>query len=88
MATSRTASRALRAAIQQAAKPAVQRRSFIAAANTIRSAPKLAVSTGMQQQTRGKKTIDFAGVKEDVFGGSRVPSIVVAGRVLTIVYRA
>merc|ERR1711981_1008674 len=64
---SRTASRTLRAAIQQAAKqPAVQRRSFIAAANTVRAAPKVAVSTGMQQQRRGKKTIDFAGVKEDV----------------------
>merc|ERR1711981_1389658 len=64
---SRTASRTLRAAIQQAAKQtAVQRRSFIAAANTVRAAPKVAVSTGMQQQRRGKKTIDFAGVKEDV----------------------
>jgi ketol-acid reductoisomerase len=88
MATSRTASRALRAAIQQAAKPAVQRRSFIAAANTIRAAPKVAVSTGMQQQKRGKKTIDFAGVKEDVFGRSRDRVIVVAGPVLTTVNRA
>merc|ERR1719174_2212910 len=65
---SRTASRTLRAAIQQAAKqPAVQRRSFIAAANTVRAAPKVAVSTGMQQQRRGKKTIDFAGDKEKVY---------------------
>merc|ERR1711981_96879 len=65
---SRTASRTLRAAIQQAAKqPAVQRRSFIAAANTVRAAPKVAVSTGMQQQRRGVKTIDFAGTKEDVY---------------------
>merc|ERR1711981_571444 len=65
---SRTASRTLRAAIQQAAKqPAVQRRSFIAAANTVRAAPKVAVSTGMQQQRRGVKTVDFAGHKEDVY---------------------
>jgi ketol-acid reductoisomerase len=53
------------------AKPAVQRRSFVAAANTVRvgatAAPKAAVSTGVQQK-RGKKTIDFAGVKEVVYG--------------------
>lgn len=86
---SRTASRALRASIQAAAKqPAVQRRSFIAAANTVRAAPKVAVSTGMQQQRRGKKTIDFAGVKEDVYGAWNGVMTEVAGRMLTDVNRA
>jgi ketol-acid reductoisomerase len=82
---SRTASRALRASVQQLAKqPAVQRRSFIAAANTVRAAPKVAVSTGMQQQRRGKKTIDFAGVKEEVYGRSfEWYCVVAAGRLLT-----
>lgn len=68
---SRTASRALRASIAQLAKPAVQRRSFVAAASAVRAgasaAPRAAVGAGMQQQ-RGMKTIDFAGTKEVVYG--------------------
>ncbi|KAF2436543.1 ketol-acid reductoisomerase [Tothia fuscella] len=64
---SRNAGRALRSSIAQLVKPAVQRRSFVAAANAARAgAPKAAVSTSFQQ-TRGVKTIDFAGTKEDVY---------------------
>ncbi|TID17027.1 ketol-acid reductoisomerase [Venturia nashicola] len=64
---SRNASRALRSSLTQLAKPAVQRRAFVAAANAVRStAPKAAVSTSFQQ-TRGVKTIDFAGTTEKVY---------------------
>lgn len=65
---SRNASRALRSSLAQLVKPAVQRRTFVAAANAVRSAaPKAAVSTSFQQ-TRGVKTIDFAGTTEKVYG--------------------
>lgn len=65
---SRNASRALRSSLAQLAKPAVQRRTFVVAANAVRSAaPKAAVSTSFQQ-TRGVKTIDFAGTTEKVYG--------------------
>jgi hypothetical protein len=86
---SRTASRALRSSIQQLAKPAVQRRSFVAAASAVRAganaAPKAAMSAGVQQQKRGMKTIDFAGVKETVYGmrALSVETRGYTGRVLT-----
>jgi ketol-acid reductoisomerase len=51
--------------------PAVQRRTFVSAINTARAGvaagPKAAVTVPFQQ-TRGLKTIDFAGTKEQVFG--------------------
>jgi ketol-acid reductoisomerase len=65
---SRSASRALRSSIKQLATPVVQRRTFVAASNAVkRAAPKVAVTVPFQQR-RGVKTIDFAGVKEDVYG--------------------
>ena len=68
----RGANRALRNSIKQlTAAPVVQRRTFVAAVGAARAgiaaAPKAAVSTPFQQ-TRGVKTIDFAGTKETVFG--------------------
>ncbi|XTI91521.1 putative ketol-acid reductoisomerase protein [Cenococcum geophilum] len=55
---------------QLTAAPVVQRRTFVAAVGAARAgiaaAPKAAVSTPFQQ-TRGVKTIDFAGTKETVF---------------------
>jgi ketol-acid reductoisomerase len=68
---SRTATRALRSSLAQAAKaPAVQQRTFVSAVNAasrpaLTKAPKAA--TQFVQQ-RGVKTIDFAGHKEDVYG--------------------
>jgi ketol-acid reductoisomerase len=53
----------------QLAKPVAQRRSFIAAATALRAgAPKAAAVSTSFQQTRGVKTIDFAGTKEQVYG--------------------
>lgn len=71
---SRTASRALRASARQLAAPAVQRRTFVSALNAaskgvVAAAPRAAAMP--QQQTRGMKTIDFAGTKEVVFGALR-----------------
>lgn len=70
--SARTASNALRSSAKQLARPvARQQRTFITAAlnagrsNAIRQTPKIAVSS---QQIRGVKTVDFAGVKEEVFG--------------------
>jgi ketol-acid reductoisomerase len=69
---SRPASRALRQAARHlASAPAVQKRTFISALNAARTgataAPRAAVSSQFQQ-TRGVKTIDFAGTKETVYG--------------------
>lgn len=69
---SRPASRALRQTARQlASAPAVQKRTFVSALNAVRAsataAPRAAVSSQFQQ-VRGVKTMDFAGVKEDVYG--------------------
>lgn len=66
---SRQAPRALRnAARQLAATAPAQKRSFVSAVNAAkRAAPKAAVSAQFQQ-TRGLKTVDFAGHKETVYG--------------------
>lgn len=68
---SRTATRALRSSLRQAAKaPAVQQRTFVSAINAA-SRPALAQAPKAAQQfvqQRGVKTIDFAGHKEDVYG--------------------
>jgi ketol-acid reductoisomerase len=67
---SRPAARALRQSVRQLASPAVQRRTFVSAVGAARAgiaaAPKAAV-TSQFQQTRGVKTIDFAGTKETVY---------------------
>ena len=65
---SRPAARALRQSIRQLA-PAVQRRTFVSAVNnsaraTVAAAPRAV----FHQQSRGVKTIDFAGTKETVYG--------------------
>lgn len=71
---SKNASRALRASLRQLKAPEVQRRTFITAVNSakqgVRSAPKAATSA-IVHQTRGKKTVDFAGDKEVVYGMRR-----------------
>lgn len=68
---SRPAARVLRQSARQIAAPAVQRRTFVSALQAARAgataAPKAAVTTSFQQ-VRGKKTIDFAGHKETVYG--------------------
>jgi ketol-acid reductoisomerase len=59
---------------RQIVAPAVQQRTFAAAARSLvraaagASAARPAVSVAVQQ-VRGVKTIDFAGSKEDVYGG-------------------
>jgi len=68
---SRSFTKALRSPLaRQLASPATQRRTFVAAAGAVRASavkarPALA---GAAQQSRGVKTIDFAGTKEDVYG--------------------
>ncbi|KXT13820.1 hypothetical protein AC579_43 [Pseudocercospora musae] len=68
---SKNASRALRASLRQVKAPQVQQRSFITAVNStsrasLRPAQK-ATTSAFVQQTRGKKTVDFAGDKEVVY---------------------
>jgi ketol-acid reductoisomerase len=66
---SRQASRALRQTARQLAAAPAQKRTFVSAINAASrtAAPKAAVSAQFQQ-TRGIKTVDFAGTKETVFG--------------------
>lgn len=68
---SRPAARALRQSARQLAAAPAQKRTFVSAINAARAgvaaAPKAAV-TSQFQQTRGVKTIDFAGTKETVYG--------------------
>lgn len=65
---SRPVTRALRQSARQLATPA-QKRTFVSAlsAGAKKAAPRAAV-TSQFQQTRGVKTIDFAGTKETVYG--------------------
>jgi ketol-acid reductoisomerase len=67
---SRSFSRALRSPLgRQLASPAVQRRTFVAAAGLVRATAVAArTAAPAKQQTRGVKTIDFAGSKEEVYG--------------------
>lgn len=68
---SRSFSKSMRSPLaRQLAAPRVQQRTFIAARNLIRAGAARAapVTAPAQQQVRGVKTIDFAGVKEDVYG--------------------
>jgi len=74
---SRTASKALRSSIVQqlASTPAVQRRTFVSAVNAaFKARPSAATvprAVFAAQQTRGVKTVDFAGHKEVVYGNDR-----------------
>lgn len=75
---SRTASRALRACAKQLSAPTTQRRTFVSALNAASRATVATAQRPVQlsaQQTRGVKTIDFAGVKEDVYGKAKRASI-------------
>lgn len=72
MSASRGASKALRASARQlSTAPRVQQRTFVSAVNAA-SRPSVASAsrTAFVQQTRGKKTVDFAGDKEVVYGES------------------
>jgi hypothetical protein len=65
---SRSFSKALRSPMaRQLAAPA-QKRAFIAAAGAIRAAAPRTAASAPKQQTRGVKTMDFAGHKEKVWG--------------------
>ncbi|KAF2163644.1 hypothetical protein M409DRAFT_57149 [Zasmidium cellare ATCC 36951] len=67
---SKHASRALRASLRQLKTPQVQQRSFVSAVNASRPSLQPALKAGSSavvQQTRGKKTVDFAGDKEIVY---------------------
>jgi ketol-acid reductoisomerase len=68
--SSRSFSKALRPLARQLASPAVQRRTFVAAAGAVR-ASAVRAAAAPAQQVRGVKTIDFAGSKEDVYGELR-----------------
>ena len=70
MASKTFARTALRASKQKVAAPAVPKRSFIStpAARPAVSRATRAIAAPIQQQTRGVKTVDFAGHKEQVFG--------------------
>lgn len=66
---SKHASRALRASLRQATAPRVQQRTFVSAVNAAsRPMVQQAAPASFVQQTRGAKTVDFAGDKEKVFG--------------------
>ena len=71
---SRSFSRALRSSItHQLTSPATQHRTLISASKYARrglAAPLKPASVATFQQTRGVKTIDFAGTKEVVYGDS------------------
>jgi len=68
--SARSASKALRSSLKQLSRPAVQQRTYLTAAlnagrtTAAKQIPRAAVSA---QQVRGIKTVDFAGVKEDVY---------------------
>lgn len=68
---SKAFSKTLRAPIaRQLIAPRVAQRSYIAARSATRAvaAARPALAGLSQQQVRGLKTVDFAGVKEDVYG--------------------
>jgi ketol-acid reductoisomerase len=68
---SRTFSRALRLPLaKQLSAPA--RRTFVSALNAS-ARPTVARAAIAPTQVRGVKTIDFAGVKEDVYGMYKTP---------------
>lgn len=72
MMASRSFSKALRTPLtRQLVSPAIQNRSFASAVLAVKAVvahvPR-ASTCGSVQQTRGVKTIDFAGHKEQVFG--------------------
>lgn len=71
---SRSFSRALRSSLtRQLTSPAIQRRTLISASKYARTGLTVPLKPALGatlQQTRGVKTIDFAGTKEVVYGDS------------------
>ena len=65
---SKHTSRALRNSLRQLSAPRVQQRTFAAAANASRPMVQKVAGPTFVQQARGKKTVDFAGDKEVVYG--------------------
>jgi len=69
---SKTFARTLRTASKQKiATPSIPKRSFVSAGASrpvVAASQRTSFAAPAQQQTRGVKTIDFAGTKEDVYG--------------------
>ena len=63
---SRAVSRALRSNLSRQIVPVVQKRGLVVAATSARAT--IAAIPRLGNQTRGIKTIDFAGTKEVVYG--------------------
>lgn len=76
---SKHASRALRSSLKQIKAPTRStQRSFVSAVNASRPSlvtAQKAATSAIVQQTRGAKTIDFAGSKEKVFGETSTPHV-------------
>lgn len=68
MASKTFARTALRASKQKIAIPTVPKRSFVSAPKSRPVVAQTSRAAIPAVQTRGVKTIDFAGVKEDVYG--------------------
>src|SRR5436305_10118916 len=64
---SRTFSRTLSSQLSRQLRPAVQVRTFAALTSAARPIVARAAVAAFQFQSRGVKTIDFAGVKEQVY---------------------
>lgn len=77
----------MRPAARQLTKTAAQRRTFVsamgAATRATAAVARPAFAAPFQQQTRGVKTIDFAGTKEDVYGELERHSMAARDPVLT-----
>lgn len=72
-------SSAVRPVARQLTKSAAQRRTFVsalgAASRATTAVARPAFASPVQQQSRGLKTIDFAGTKEDVYGELHAPAV-------------
>ena len=89
---SRSFSRALRSSLShQSTSPVIQRRTLISASKYTRTsltAPLKPSIISPIQQTRGVKTIDFAGTKEVVYGDIPSKQIWVGCRMLMVLQNA
>ena len=65
---SKHASRAVRGSLRQLSTPRVQQRTFAAAVDASRPVLQKATAPAFVHQSRGMKTVDFAGDKEVVYG--------------------
>jgi hypothetical protein len=81
---SRPVTRALRQTARQLVAAPAQKRTFVSALRAgVTAAPKAAVTSNFQQ-TRGVKTIDFAGTKETVYGNFESNMLPFAQKLTTI----